>query len=357
MADEDQSQKTEEPSQKKLDDAHEKGDVVKSREVAHWFMLLAMALAITISAGNTLVHFRGSFMGLLDQSHAIPVTAAGAIDLYKWILALLAGALTLPFVILMMGALLGNVIQHRPVITGEKLKLDIKKLSPMAGLKRLLGAQNIVEFFKNLAKFVIVAAVVGLIVAPDIAQLDHAMSQGLETVLPYVKKLSLKMIGGVLAIMLVIAAADYFFQYQQHRKKLRMSKQELKDEYKQTDGDPHIKARLRQIRMERSRKRMMAAVPEATVVITNPTHFAVAMKYDRSDMDAPKVVAKGVDHMAFRIRDLAKQHDVPIVENPPLARALYAAVDVDQEIPPEHYKAVAEVISFVMGLRHKASNR
>jgi len=161
------------------------------------------------------------------------------------------------------------------------------------------------------------------------------------------------MLVAALIVLAIIAALDYFYQRQRYFARHRMSRQELKDEVKQSEGDPQIKARIRQIRLERSRKRMMAAVPEATVVITNPTHYAVALKYESGKMGAPVCVAKGVDHLALSIRQLAKEHDVPIVENPPLARALYAAVELDKEIPQEHYKAVAQVIGYVMRLVDK----
>ncbi|MHA1114018.1 MAG: EscU/YscU/HrcU family type III secretion system export apparatus switch protein, partial [Alphaproteobacteria bacterium] len=154
-----------------------------------------------------------------------------------------------------------------------------------------------------------------------------------------------------LAVVSVIAALDYLYQRYEFTKSMRMSRQDLKDELKQTEGDPHVKARLRQIRMERARRRMMAAVPDADVVITNPTHFAVALVYDTETMAAPRLTAKGADRIALRIREVAEDNEVPIVENPPLARALYAGVDLDAEVPPEHYKAVAEVIGYIMRLR------
>lgn len=352
--DQDQSQKTEEPSQKKLEEAHKKGDVVKSRDVAHWFVLLAVLMAVMISADTTAARLSNTFVSFLDRPHAIPVEAGQGEQLLRHLGYVVGSALLLPMVLLVGGALAGHLVQHRPVLSGERLKPDITKLSPVKGLKRLFGAANWMEFGKTFAKFIIVGGVVAALILPEASRLDQMMSQGVEDILPLVRHLAIRMLGGVLAIMALLAGLDYLFQYMQRQKKLRMSKQELKDEYKQTEGDPHVKSRLRQIRAERSRTRMMAAVPDATVVITNPTHFAVALKYERDDMDAPKVVAKGVDHLALRIRELAKEHKVPIVENPPLARTLYAAVDVDQEIPGEHYKAVAEVISFVLRLRQQA---
>jgi len=154
----------------------------------------------------------------------------------------------------------------------------------------------------------------------------------------------------VVAMLAAVAIADYFFQYRQWYERQKMSLQEIKDEFKQSEGDPHIKGRIRQLRQQRMKKRMMAAVPKASVIITNPTHYSVALSYDRG-MSAPVCVAKGVDNIAFKIREVAKEHDIPIVENVPLARALYATVDIDEEIPVEHYHAVAEIIGYVMGLK------
>lgn len=165
------------------------------------------------------------------------------------------------------------------------------------------------------------------------------------------------MLFGVVAVMTVIAIIDFVYQKYEHIKELKMSRQEIKDEAKDADGDPKIKARLRAIRMERTRQRMMAAVPDATVVVTNPTHYAVALKYDGGEQEVPKVVAKGADEVALRIREMAEESDVPIVENPPLARALFAAAEIDDEIPFEYYKAVAEIISYVMNLRNPRAAR
>jgi flagellar biosynthetic protein FlhB len=174
--------------------------------------------------------------------------------------------------------------------------------------------------------------------------------------LPFTARLALKIMGAVVAMLAVVAAADYLFQYRQWYERQKMTLREVKEEYKQSEGDPTIKGKLKQLRQQRMRKRMIAAVPKASVVITNPTHFAVALQYERG-MAAPVCVAKGVDALALKIREVAGEHRIPIVENPPLARALHATVEVDQMIPPEHYKAVAEVIGYVMRLRRTAALR
>ena len=350
--DQDESQKTEDPTDKKLEDAHKKGDVVKSREVGHWFMLAAMALTVMISARPIAARLANSFKGLLSNAGQIPVEGDHVIDIMGGLMVLIGGAFLLPIVFLVVGALAGTMIQHKPVFTTERMKPQLSKISVIKGFKRLFSAQSVMEFLKSLAKIVIVAVAVAMVVLPEAGRLEEMASYDVAALLPLVEALTLRMLIAVVGIMAIIAGLDYLFQNFQHRKKMRMTKQEVKDEHKQTDGDPHVKGRLRQLRQERSRQRMMAAVPEADVVITNPTHFAVAMKYDGKSMEAPKVVAKGADHIAFKIREIAQANKIPIVENPPLARALFASVDVDREITPEHYKAVAEVISYVMRLRH-----
>jgi flagellar biosynthetic protein FlhB len=186
---------------------------------------------------------------------------------------------------------------------------------------------------------------------PEFARLENYFDYDLATLAVVLNTLSIKLIGTILAVMAAIAAVDWFYQRFSHLRRMRMTKQEVRDEQKDADGNPLVKGRLRQIRMERARRRMMQSVPKADVVITNPTHFAVALQYDQTTMAAPRVVAKGADLVAKRIRELAEQHKVPIVSNPPLARALFASVELDQEIPPAHYKAVAEIIGYVMKLR------
>ena len=184
---------------------------------------------------------------------------------------------------------------------------------------------------------------------PERQQLEALTRSDVSSLLALSLSLTLKLLGSVVAMLAIVAAADYLFQYRQWHERQKMSLRELKEEFKQTEGDPAIKGKMKQVRHIRMRRRMIAAVPKAAVVITNPTHFAIALEYERG-MDAPVCVAKGVDALALKIREVADKHSVPIVENPPLARALHATVEIDQQIPPEHYKAVAEVIGYVMRL-------
>jgi flagellar biosynthetic protein FlhB len=208
----------------------------------------------------------------------------------------------------------------------------------------------LMNFVKGLIKLALIGAIMTVVLWPKRNEMDGLVTMDPAVLLPLTRTLSLDVLGTVVAVLAIIAAADYLFQYRQWYNKLKMSLQELKEEFKQTDGDPHVKAKIRQLRVERSKKRMMAAVPQASVVITNPTHYAVALQYDRG-MDAPVCLAKGLDNIALKIREVAAEHNIPIVENPPLARALHATVEIDEEVPPEHYKAVAEVIGYVMRLK------
>jgi flagellar biosynthesis protein FlhB len=351
LADEqDDTEKSEEPTQKRLDEALERGDVVKSQEVNTWFVLGAATLVLLSFSGEMSSGLNGMLRGFLGQAHAIPVDGRGLIVIMQKLGMGTIAAIALPFGVLMLGAVAGNIVQHRLVWSGESLKPKLSKISLGAGFKRLFSKIALMNFIKGLIKLALVGAIMSVILWPKRNQLDGLVTMDPAVVLLLTRALSLDVLGAVVALLAIIAAADYLFQYRQWYNRLKMSLQELKDEFKQTDGDPHIKARIRQLRVERSKKRMMAAVPQASVIITNPTHYAVALQYDRG-MAAPVCLAKGLDNIALKIREVAAEHNIPIVENPPLARALHATVEIDEEVPPEHYKAVAEVIGYVMRLK------
>jgi flagellar biosynthetic protein FlhB len=259
-------------------------------------------------------------------------------------------AIAVPFVLLVLAAIAGNMIQHRLVWSAEQLKPKLHKISPGAGFKRLFSKIAVANFVKGLIKLGLIGAVMTGLLWPKRDQLDAMVTMDPAAILALTRTLSLEMLGMVVAILAIVAAADYFFQYRQWYERQKMSVRELKEEFKQTEGDPAIKAKIRQLRQTRMRKRMMAAVPKASVIITNPTHYAIALQYERG-MNAPVCLAKGIDTIALKIREVAAEHRIPVVENPPLARALHATVEIDEEVPPEHYKAVAEVIGYVMRLR------
>jgi flagellar biosynthetic protein FlhB len=351
--DTDDSERTEEPTQRRLEEAAKHGDIVKSQEVTTFILLGAGTLAVALFGHSSAQSFANGFEALLEQPDQFILTGGGAMDLMRhalWGLLLILG----PPLGLMMGAgLAANVLQHRPVFTAERLKPDLAKLSPISGFKRMFGTEGLLNLVKGLAKIAVVGFAVWNVLWPERGRIVAVLDGTASDIASDMVQLTLKLALATLAVLAVIAGLDYFMQRFQFLKRNRMSRQEIKEEFRQTEGDPAVKAKVRQLRQERSRRRMMAAVPEATVVIMNPTHYAVALKYEAGVMAAPVCVAKGVDALALRIRDVAREHEVPVVENPPLARALYAAVEIDEAVPPEHYKAVAQVIGFVMRVSGK----
>ncbi len=350
MADErDDTERSEDPTQKRLDEALERGDVVKSQEVNTWFVIAAATLILMAFSGSMAGGVTTTLRGLIANSYAIRVDGRGFLAIVSKLGIEVIAAAAIPLLLLALAAIGGNLVQHRLVWSLEPLTPKLSKISPIAGLQRLFSKQAIANFTKGLAKLGLLGTIMVALMWPERFRLDSLVAADPGALLPIVLTLSLKVLGAVVAVLALIAAADYLFQYRQWFERQKMSVRELKEEFKQTEGDPAVKGKIRQIRQTRQRKRMMAAVPEASVVITNPTHFAVALKYERG-MNAPICVAKGRDLIALRIRDVAIKHGIPIVENPPLARVLHATVEIDQEIPPEHYQAVAEVIGYVMRL-------
>ncbi|HWM82907.1 MAG TPA: flagellar biosynthesis protein FlhB [Pseudolabrys sp.] len=346
----DDTEKTEDPTQKRLDDALKRGDVAKSQEVNTWFIFAGATLALSIFSGSMGAGLTSTFRGLLANSYSLRTDGAGLIALSQRLGLEVLAAIAIPILLVMLAALGANLIQHRFVFSTEAITPKLSKISPLAGLKRLFSKVALANFIKGILKLALVGTVLTVLMWPERNRMEHLVWTDPAALMPLIVSLSLKLMGAVVAILAFVAAADFFFQYRQWYQKQKMSLQEIKDEFKQTDGDPAIKSKIRQLRQKRMAKRMMAAVPKATVVVTNPTHYAVALHYERG-MDAPVCVAKGVDVLAQKIKAVAAEHSVPMVENVPLARALYATVDIDEAIPPEHYKAVAEVIGFVMRLR------
>jgi flagellar biosynthesis protein FlhB len=355
MADENED-KTEDPTQKRLDEALERGDVAKSQEVNTWFVIAGGTLVMSTFSGSI---GGGIFMpmrNLIANSWMIHADGAGLLALGNSLGYAVLAAIGVPLLMLMIAAVAGNMIQHRLVWSGESLKPKFSKISPGAGLKRIFGKQAAANFAKGIFKLIALGAVMVAVLWPERHRLEAFLHFDPAEILSVTTSLTVHLMGAVVAMLAAVAIADYFFQYRQWYERQKMSLKEMKDEFKQSEGDPHIKGKIRQLRQQRMKKRMMAAVPTASVIITNPTHYSVALSYDRG-MPAPVCVAKGVDNIAFKIREIAKEHDIPIVENVPLARALYATVEIDEEIPVEHYHAVAEIIGYVMGLKRSLSGR
>jgi flagellar biosynthetic protein FlhB len=352
MAENDQqdTDRSEDPTQKRLDQALERGDVVKSQEVSTWFVIAGGTLMLAAFGGSMSGGLSTSLRGLLANAHQIPLDGGGLIAIMLRIEREVLAVVALPLGILMIAAIFGNMIQHRLVWTAEPLKPKFSKVSPAAGFKRLMSTQALANFFKGLVKLIVIGAVMTALLWPQRDRLEGLVQTDLLGTLALTRSYALDVLTIVVAILFFVAAADYLFQYRTWHERQKMSVRELKDEFKQAEGDPLVKGKIRQLRVSRMRKRMIAQVPKASVIITNPTHYAIALQYDRG-MNAPLCVAKGVDAIALKIREVAEEHAIPVVENPPLARALYATVEVDQEVSPEHYKAVAEVIGYVMKLR------
>ena len=342
-----QQERTEQATPKRLADARRKGQVPRSRELGMMLVTLTGAAACLVLQPYFSDHLAALMIGGLEiQFHA----GADTVDLA----AALAGAgldalaMLVPlFAIVIVAAILGNTAMGGFVFTFESMKPSLSKLNPVTGLKRVFGPNGLMELLKAVAKFLLV----GVVAAVLLLQLqERLLSLGRRPVLDALGE-SATLIGGAFivlaATLIVIAAIDTPFQWWQHGRRLRMTKQEVKDEQKETDGRPEVKSRIRSLQQEVATRRMMEAVPTADVVTTNPQHFSVALKYDSDRMRAPRVVAKGTDLIALRIRRIAKRHDVPIFEHPPLARALFHTTKLGQEIPPRLYTAVAQVLTYV----------
>lgn len=351
--DQDESQKTEEPTQKKLQDARQKGDVANSREVSNAFMLLSGTLAVAFWLPKGAVSLQQELSRYLIAPHEIRVEVESLQSIYTDVLLGTGKVLLYPLGLFLIAALASGLVQNGFLLSAERLKPELSKISVIKGAKRLFSTRSVVDLVKGLVKISVVGSVAVAIVLPVFDLLPIVPGSSIPASIELLHKVAVKILVSVVAVVAFMAAADVLYEKFEHSKKLRMSKEDIKDENKQSEGDPHVKARLRAIRTERARQRMMQAVPTSDVVITNPTHFAVALKYETGSMGAPVLVAKGVDEVARRIRECAEENDIPIVENPPLARALHAGVELDQEIQAEHYQAVAEIIAYVMGLKGK----
>jgi flagellar biosynthetic protein FlhB len=355
--DQDKSQQTEEPTAKRLEQAREHGDVVKSGELTTFILLGGGTLAIAMFGKYAAVSLARSLTLFLQQPEAMSVDGAGLIAMARLLLPKLALAVAPIFAVMIAAGLAGHMLQSRPGFSLDKIAPDFSKISPLAGFKRLFGAEGWMNLLKGLAKMAVVGVAIWTQLWPERHGLEPILNQSTVAVAGDMSRLLFKVLMASLASLAVIAGLDYFWQRMRWLSRNRMSKQEIKEEYRQNEGDPTIKAKIRQLRHERARKRMMAAVPTASVVIMNPTHYAVALRYESGKMAAPVCVAKGIDALALRIRAVAEEHDVPVVENPPLARALHAAVEIDDAITPEHFKAVAQVIGYVMRLQGKVPAR
>lgn len=349
----DESQKTEEPTARRLEEARKRGQVVYSKEVSNWLMLFTATVIIISGGGSIMRGLSDTFAAFLAQPHLMPTDSAGLGQTVGDLFLDTASYVLLPLFILAFAGVISGFAQTGPIFTAETMKPDLSKLSLIKGFGRLFSGRSIVEFIKGIAKLGIVSAAAIMAMMPYFDDIGHFVGEDILSALLDMRGMFLSMMIAILIVLFVIAVMDYMYQRHEFMQKMRMSKQEIKDEYKQTEGDPIVKGKLRQLREAKARQRMMQSVPEADVVITNPTHYAVALKYDAKEMNAPVMVAKGADAIAQKIKEVAKDSKVPMIENPILARALFDSMEIDQIIPQEHYKAVAEVISYVFKLKGK----
>jgi len=350
MAEEqDKESKTEEATPHKIDEAIRKGNTPVSREVAQFASILAIAACVPIVTHAFGAKLLGSLMAFIERPYDFRMdVGADALMLLGTVGAATSSVLALPLVVLMIFGILVSMLQNPLRFVGNRIKPEMSRISPMKGFTRMFGAQGRVEFLKSIFKLSILTACAIAFLLNHKADLVNAIL--LEpAALP--QALAGQLLNVLVAVGLSLAgivAADLVWSRIKWRMDLRMSKQEVKDEHKQSEGDPLLKARRLSLARDRARRRMLSSVPKATVVIANPTHYAVALRYVQGDAGAPMVVAKGLDNIALKIREIAEANDIPVIEDKALARSLYAAVSLDRPIPPEFYKAVAEVILYLM---------
>jgi flagellar biosynthetic protein FlhB len=352
----DQHQRTEEPTPKRLQEALKKGDAPKSQEIVATAMLGAAGLGLSMMMGPAATSLMAAGAAFLDHPHEFAADGGSLQRLFFAVSVKAALALAGIALLFVAVALAANLGQALPVIAPDKIKPKLERLSPAEGAKRIFGPVALVNFGKGVGKILIVGAILVYSLWPDRDRLVGLPNADVRTILSVASSEIGKLVASAVAAMTVIAALDYAWSRHEWKKRLRMTKEEVRREMRESDGDPQIKGRQRQQRETRARRRMMTAVKDATVLIMNPTHYAVALKYNQADAAAPLCVAKGLDEIALRLRASAEEARVPIIENPPLARALFAAVEIDEEIPVEHYEAVAKVIGFVMSKSRRPPN-
>ena len=344
-------EKTEKPTPKRLREAREKGQVAKSPEVASALILIG-SLAILAIAGTwmfwTLVRFMHGVFGNLGTIHIHGDSApAFLLEVFEQVFILLLPLMG-TLIIVGIGA---NLMQIGFLFTTKPFAPKLSKFNPINGMKNLISLKSLVELLKSLLKILLIGGIAYAVLMREMESLPSLMAMSVGQILSFIGIASLKIMFYVALGMLAMAILDFIYQKWQHTKDLMMSKQEVKDEWKQTEGDPRIKGKIRQAQREMAMRRMMQAVPEADVIITNPTHLAIALKYNAEEMVAPQVVAKGAALVAERIKEIGRDHDVPTVENKPLAQVLYKTCEIGDTIPDTLYRAVAEILAYVYRLR------
>lgn len=340
--------KTEEPTERRIQDAVDKGNVPFSHEAVTLGSLLAILLVVKLSAawfgGETLIALelilaRSGDIRLQGREDSISALSGAVLGI---------GMILMPVIgMIAAGGILAALLQNVPQAAAERVRPKLSRVSPVAGWKRIFGAQGLVEFAKTAVKFIAVAVVTAVVLRAEWERVRYALQFEPIQLPGLMLDAAAAIVTFLCALSLAMAAFDVAWSRFSWRRSLRMSREELKEEFRQAEGDPHFKARARTIARQRATRNMFKKLPAATMVITNPTHYAVALRYSRDEGGVPAVVAKGLDHLALRIREAAEGYDIPLVENKPLARSLYDSVDVGEAIPPELYRAVAEIIHYL----------
>ncbi len=345
-------EKTEKATGKKLSEARKKGQVAQSKEISS-VMIMMTALGIFYFGGSWMFwHLSGLITGVYQNIGSLRLTTISDASAFSLEIGYQLATVLLPVLIpIAIAGLIANILQVGFQMNTEAMKPKFSKLNPISGMKRFVSLKSLVETGKSILKIIFIGGIAYLLVKSDIQEFPILIQQEVGQILVFIARVSLKVLFFVCLAMIVLAVIDYIYQRWQHAQDLKMTKQEVKDEQKQTYGDPKVKARIRSVQLEMARRRMMEAVPEADVVITNPTHLAIALKFDAREMMAPRVLAKGAGHIAQRIREIAIEHQIPIVEEKPLARALFKMVEIGEYIPAELYRAVAEVLAYIYRLK------
>jgi flagellar biosynthesis protein FlhB len=347
MAENDDQERTEDATSKRREETRKKGQVARSQEVVSVGILVA-GLLYFYFGGSTLLSKTMDVMtaGFREAGRTALTQDSVSLIITNYIFK--GFGILFPLLIaVLIAAILGNILQFGFMFSSESLQPKFDKISPAKGFKRLFSLRSMVELVKSILKICIIGGVAYLVIRNESDHLIPLADQSVWGIFSYMSGVCFKILLAMTVVLVFLAALDYAYQRWEYEKSIRMTKQEIKDEYKNTEGNPMIKARIRRIQREMAQKRMMSEVPKADVIITNPTHLAIAIQYDPANMQAPIVVAKGADFIAEKIRDIARENDVPIIENKPLAQVLYKMVKVNNMVPENLYKAVAEVLAFV----------
>ncbi len=349
----DKDQKTEEPTARRLEKSKEDGQTPFSKEVVNWFFLVGCAsIALWILPYLLRLSLK-DLAFFIDRPHDVNIANGQLSQLFYKSFTIFLKIVFLPSVVLFALLFAAAYGQVHGAISLKALKIKMDRLSPAKGFKKIFSMRSLVEFLKTLFKTAVLCIGVFFVLKEDLKKIASGAVLSLKDISRMMFDFMSEIFMFILIFLFFLAVFDFFYQRYTFMKNLRMTKHEIKEEFKESDGDPHIKSRIRQIRQERLKKNIMQNVPKATVIITNPTHISVALSFNEETLDTPVVVAKGQDFLALTIREIAKKHNIPIVENPPVARDLYARVDVDQPIPEDTFKVVAEIIRFVMSLKSK----